>query len=70
MSEQSNDKKPEKSNASNPLNPLPEERVCFNCKHMLWLVALGQGVKCALDKKDIPSRFHSCIKFDSKPKSN
>jgi hypothetical protein len=51
-------------------NPKPDEKVCFNCKHMLWLVALGQGVKCALDKKDIPSRFHSCIKFDPKPKSN
>lgn len=51
-------------------NPKPDEKVCFNCKHMLWLVALGQGVKCALDKKDIPSRFHSCIKFEHKPKSN
>jgi hypothetical protein len=51
-------------------NPKPDEKICFNCKHMLWLVALGQGVKCALDKKDIPSHFHCCIKFDSKPKSN
>ncbi len=34
-------------------NPKPEEKVCFNCKYMLWMVGVGQGVKCELDKKDI-----------------
>ncbi len=51
-------------------NPKPDEKVCFNCKHILWMVALGQGVKCALDKKDIPSRFHTCNNFDPKTTSN
>ena len=35
-------------------NPKAEEKVCFNCKYMLWLVGIGQGVKCDLDKKNIP----------------
>lgn len=51
-------------------NPKPEEKVCFNCKYMLWLVGVGQGVKCELDKKNIPSRFHSCEKFEYKIKKN
>lgn len=46
------------------INPGPNEQVCFNCKHMLWLVALGKGVKCELDKKDIPNRLYSCNKFE------
>jgi hypothetical protein len=51
-------------------NPKPEEKVCFNCKYMLWLVGVGQGVKCELDKKNIPSRMHSCDKFEYKIKKN
>ena len=51
-------------------NPQPDEKVCFNCKNMLWLVGVGIGVKCELDKKDIPNRFHSCDKFEFKIKSN
>ena len=31
-------------------NPKPDEKVCFNCKNMLWMVGLGQGVKCDIDK--------------------
>ena len=49
-------------------NPQPDEKVCFNCKNMLWLVGVGLGVKCELDKKDIPNRFHSCDKFELKIK--
>lgn len=49
-------------------NPKPEEKVCFNCKYMLWLVGVGQGVKCDLDKKNIPSRFYSCENFEYKTK--
>jgi hypothetical protein len=37
---------------------------------MLWLVGVGLGVKCDLDKKDIPNRFYSCEKFEFKIKSN
>ncbi len=51
-------------------NPKPEEKVCFNCKYMLWMVGFGQGVKCELDKKNIPSRFYSCDRFEYKIKNN
>jgi hypothetical protein len=47
-------------------NPKLDEKVCFNCKHMLWMVGIGQGVKCDLDKKDIPSKFHTCENFQKK----
>ena len=50
-------------------NPKPDEEVCFNCKNMLWLVGIGQGVKCNVDKKDIPNRFHGCAKFEFKIKN-
>jgi len=45
-------------------NPKPDEKVCFNCKHMAWLVGVGQGVKCGITKKNIPSRFYTCDKFE------
>ena len=66
MSEQSNEKKPEKSNASNSLNPLPDEKVCFNCKHLLWMVGLGLGLKCGLTKHNIEHRRHTCDNFEFK----
>jgi len=47
-------------------NPAPDEKVCFNCKYMLWMVGVGQGVKCKLDFKNIPSRYHSCDKFENR----
>jgi len=47
-------------------NPKPDEKVCFNCKNMLWMVGIGQGVKCKLDLKNIPSRYHSCEQFEKK----
>jgi hypothetical protein len=55
---------------NNNENPKPEEKVCFNCKYMLWMVGVGQGVKCELDKKNIPSRFYSCEKFEYKINNN
>ncbi len=46
-------------------NPPPEEKVCMNCKHMLWMVAIGQGVKCrARNMYAIPNRWYSCEKFE------
>jgi len=51
-------------------NPKLEEKVYFNCKYMLWMVGVGQGVKCELDKKNIPSRFYSCDRFEYKIKNN
>ena len=54
-------------------NPNPDERVCFNCEHMLWLVALGLGVRCkhpANHQGDglfaIPSRRYSCEHFEAR----
>lgn len=47
-------------------NPLPDEKVCFNCTNMLWMVGIGQGVKCRLTKEDIPHRQHTCDKFERK----
>ncbi len=44
-------------------NPQPEEKVCFNCEHLLWLVGIGLGLKCGLDKKSLPSRYYTCDKF-------
>lgn len=47
-------------------NPGPLEKVCFNCENMMWMVGIGQGVKCNLTKKDIPSRLHTCVDFKYK----
>lgn len=49
-------------------NPKPDQNVCFNCKHVWWLVALGQGARCSIDKQFIPSRYYSCPKFEFKIK--
>ena len=50
-----------------------DEKVCYNCKYVLWLVGAGQGVKCSNDKNkvddvlyDIPSRKHTCDHFKEK----
>ena len=51
------------------VNPQPEEKVCFNCAHLLWLVGIGQGLKCDLNKKTLPTRFYSCDKFQKRIKA-
>lgn len=51
-----------------------DERVCYNCKHMLWMVAIGQGVRCGYAVNEIqtlpmiPHLRHTCDKFDTKVK--
>mgnify|MGYP003333181790 CR=1 FL=1 len=61
--------------------PSLEERVCFNCKYMIWLVALGLGVRCGYkdpskDSKTIkslpllPGLRHTCDNFEFKKKEN
>lgn len=51
-----------------------DERVCYNCKHMLWMVGIGQGVRCGYVNKDIgklpmiPHLRHTCDKFEIKVK--
>jgi len=47
-------------------NPLPNEKVCFNCKQMMWMVGLGLGLKCRLTSKNIENRRHTCDKFEFK----
>lgn len=61
----------------NTEHPKPEEKVCYNCKYMLWLVGLGLGVRCGYEyhtseewKAKIPEMVphlrHTCVKFESK----
>lgn len=50
-------------------NPQPDEKVCFNCENLLWLVGIGQGLKCDLNKKSIPSRYYTCDKFQKRIKA-
>lgn len=52
--------------------PGPKERVCYNCKHMLWMVGIGLGVRCGYEidgnksMKVLPSLRHVCDKFEWK----
>lgn len=41
------------------VRPAPDEHVCFNCKHMAWMVGIGQGVRCKSEKraKDVGRRM-------------
>lgn len=52
-----------------------DEKVCYNCKHRIWLVGLGLGVRCGnpttISDKDKVSSFpiiislrHTCDKFE------
>jgi hypothetical protein len=55
-------------------NPKPDERVCFNCEHMLWMVGIGLGVRCKHPANNlgggrlfmIPSRRYSCEHFEAR----
>jgi hypothetical protein len=53
------------------------ERVCFNCKHLAWLIALGQGLRCVLPQENgkrkyemIPRKTHTCEFFEPKDNEN
>lgn len=49
-----------------------DERVCYNCVHMLWMVGIGQGVRCGFKTEEqkippmIPHLRHTCDKFENK----
>lgn len=65
--------KPNKKNNSNKeIDTIgPEEKVCFNCKHLLWMVGIGMGLRCSQDREDnmyklIPNRRHTCNLFENK----
>jgi hypothetical protein len=52
-----------------------EDKVCYNCKYMAWLVGIGLGLKCnhpeKIDvSKTIPSRYHTCDLFEKSKKEN
>jgi hypothetical protein len=54
-----------------PQTPDPQERVCLNCRFLLWMVGIGQGVRCRhpANEQDgklfrIPSRHYSCEHFE------
>jgi hypothetical protein len=55
--------------------PNKEDKVCYNCKYMSWLVGIGQGLKCGHPQKTdkpqtIPSRYHTCDLFEKSKKEN
>jgi len=46
-----------------------DEKVCYNCKHRIWAVAIGQGVRCGNDitngfPKLIPGLRKTCAAFE------
>jgi len=51
----------------------PNEKICYNCKYLAWLISVGQGLRCGHpDKRKedklpelVPSRFHTCELFIS-----
>jgi hypothetical protein len=66
----------------NPNYPKPEERVCYNCKYMSWMVALGLGVRCGYEYHTntnpsvkpklpmVPHLRHTCDNFEFKKKED
>jgi len=51
----------------------PEDKVCYNCEHLAWLVGIGQGLRCLNPNKKkknemIPSSKHTCELFNPKSK--
>lgn len=51
-----------------------QEKICLNCKHLLWMIGIGQGLKCGHPERstktgmprNIPRRDFSCKLFDRK----
>ena len=46
----------------------PEDKVCYNCKHLAWMIGIGQGLRCSHPKKElklemIPGSRHTCELF-------
>lgn len=48
--------------------PNSDEKVCYNCKHMLWMVGIGAGVRCDIHNppKMIPHLRYTCKNFEFK----
>lgn len=56
----------------------PKIRSCINCRYMMWLVGVGQGIRCDNAEKNtlegtelfrIPSREYCCEHFEPKQDS-
>ncbi|MCR9228612.1 MAG: hypothetical protein NXH90_14440 [Flavobacteriaceae bacterium] len=55
------------------------DKICINCKHLEWLIGIGQGLRCGHQAKReegkmaplVPGKFHTCDLFELKvePKS-
>ncbi len=52
-------------------NPGKDEKICLNCRYLLWMVGIGQGVRCChpeniVDKlaPTVPNRRASCSHFE------
>jgi hypothetical protein len=48
----------------------PDEKVCYNCKYLAWLIGVGQGLRCSHPLKEpknqlVPSRTHTCELFEN-----
>jgi hypothetical protein len=39
------------------------DKCCFNCNHLLWMIGVGQGLRCGVDKSVIPGIYHVCDNF-------
>jgi hypothetical protein len=52
-------------NSKNVQNPKPDEKVCFNCKFLIWSIGIGRGIRCsARDGFRMPSfKSYTCDNF-------
>jgi len=51
----------------------PEDKVCYNCEHLAWMIGIGQGLRCMNPHKEkkhemIPGSRHTCELFEKNPK--
>lgn len=58
------------NNNKNQFNIAIDEKVCYNCKHRIWAVAIGQGVRCGNGitngfPKLIPGLRKTCDAFEA-----
>ena len=58
------------NNNKNQFNIAIDEKVCYNCKHRIWAVAIGQGVRCGNNiingfPKLIPGLRKTCPAFEA-----
>lgn len=50
------------------------DKICYNCKYLAWLIALGGGLRCKHPTKSekgkmwplVPGRNHTCELFEPK----